>query len=82
MIDVNKSVVALELNFYSDVSAAVDKGMGAIFGPHWFFARWENNFIQTFQPSIEYLELLAVTAALLMWDYLITNQRVIIYCDN
>ena len=82
MIDVNKSVAALELDFYSDASAAVDKGMGAIFGPHWFFARWENNFIQTFQPSIEYLELLAVTAVLLTWDYLITNQRVIIYCNN
>ena len=69
MIDLNKWTSAVEINFYTDASAAQELGMGAIFDKHWFYTRWENNFISQENPSIEYLELLALTAALLTWGH-------------
>ena len=35
-----------------------------------------------FKPSIEYLELFAVTAAVLSWIHKFKNKRVILFCDN
>ena len=81
-VDLNHWMSASELMFYSDASAAETLGMGAIFNRHWFFTKWENNFIQMSKPSIEYLELLALTAALLTWGTEIKNQRIVVFCDN
>ena len=39
-------------------------------------------FHQNYNPSIEYLELVGLTAALLTWGKFITDQRVILFCDN
>ena len=69
------------LNFYSDVSAAEKLGFGAVFNNEWLCAQWEPNYMKN-KPSIEYLELLALTAALLTWGHELMNQRVKIHCDN
>ena len=69
------------LNFYSDVSAAEKLGFGAVFNNEWLCAQWEPNYMKN-KPSIEYLELLALTAALLTWGHELKNQRVKIHCDN
>ena len=83
MIDFHKETTsARKLNFTSDASANPLLGVGAYFDGHWFFAQWEPNYIATNKPSIEYLELYGVSAALLTWGPLLWNQRIIIYCDN
>ena len=42
----------------------------------------EEQYIEQYSPSIEYLELLGVTAALLTWGHLLKNIRIIVFCDN
>ena len=83
MIDLDKDVVTVtELEFYSDASANEILGFGAVFNNDWLFGQWEPNFINDMSPSIEYLELFALVAALLTWGDRIQHTRVIIFCDN
>ena len=66
MIDLEKmEFTAEQLNFSSDTSAAKKLGFGAVFNQNWLFSQWEPNFIKQMKPSIEYLELYAVVAAIL-----------------
>ena len=46
------------------------------------FAQWPPLFIVLNKPSIEYLELYALTAALITWADSIQNQRIVLFCDN
>ena len=82
MIDQDAMILARDLKFFSDASTSKRLGCGAVFNNHWLFAQWEPNFIKEEKPSIEFLELYALTAAVLTWGHLIKHQRVIIYCDN
>ena len=68
MIDFKESVDASSLNFYSDASASASLGFGAVYENRWIFGQWQANFINEQNPSIEYLELFGVTAAILTWD--------------
>ena len=65
---------------YSDASDRI--GVGAICGSEWMFQNWSPNFIHKYNPSIEYLELYGVTAAVLLWINQFKNRRVILFCDN
>ena len=69
-------------NFYSDASASHRKGMGAIFGDHYIICKWNSDFILRKKPSIEFLELYALVAAVLTWAPRLANLRVAIFCDN
>ena len=82
MVDFNVMLKAEDIGFASDTSANKILGFGAIFRNRWLFGQWEQGYIENCKPSIEYLELYAVTAALLTWGDQITNMRVIIKCDN
>ena len=82
MVDLDTVVSSTTLNFYSDASANASLGVGAVFNMHWLFAKWEPLYISKNKPSIEYLELFGVTAALLMWGDKLKDQRISIYCDN
>ena len=77
-----RTCYSTELNFYLDASKNKLLGFGAVFGNRWIYAQWEPNYIEANDPSIEYLELLALTAALLTWGHLLQNQRIVIFCDN
>ena len=46
--------------------------------------QWPEQFINKSDPGIEFLELYALTSALLLWrrDLKLSNARVTIYCDN
>ena len=79
-LDFSKFLVADEIDMYSDASGKI--GMGAICGSAWMFQTWPPDFIQKFKPSIEYLELFAVTAAVLTWIHQFKNKRIILFCDN
>ena len=83
MIDLYSVKDATQLDFYSDASAAEFLGFGAIFEDRWLYGQWERGFIkQNNPPSIEYLELYTLTAAVLTWGDQLQIQRIIIFCDN
>ena len=63
MVDLCQTVSAWTLCFYSDASANAKLGFRAVYNNQWLFAQWEPRYIEECQPSIEYLELLALTAA-------------------
>ena len=46
------------------------------------YGQWSANYIETFQPSIAYLELFALTATVLNWIHRFKNRRIILFCDN
>ena len=72
------------LAFYSDASRNGKLGFGAIMGDRWIVAQWPAGFVEDCQPSIEFLELFALTIAVLSWDddVKLQNTRVTVFCDN
>ena len=83
-IDLHTISYATTLNFYSDASLNARLGFGVIFQNRWTYGRWSESFIRQQKPSIEFLELYALVVGILIWgnDEQMTNNRVIIYCDN
>ena len=79
-LDFSSFLVADEIDMYSDASGKI--GMGVLCGPAWMYKLWNPEFIRKFRPSIEYLELYAVTAAVLTWIHQFKNRRIILFCDN
>ena len=84
MIDLASTTAqsAKQLEFYSDSSTSEILGWGAVFNQHWTFGKWPHNFIKLNKPSIEYLELFGLVAAIVTWEELTKNRRMIVYCDN
>ena len=74
------------LGLYSNASCNGDFGWGAVFleENRWIGAQWPKDFVENCQPSIEYLELYALVAAVLTWSdtQWMSNRRVTIFCDN
>ena len=79
-MDFSKFIVADEIDMFSDASGKL--GMGTICGSEWMFQMWPQDFLEKYKPSIEYLELFAVTAAVLAWIHKFRNSRIILFCDN
>ena len=84
MVDVDRFITSEQLFFYSDASANPELGFRAVFNQKWLFGQWELGFIRECSPSIEYLELFALTAAILTWaeDVELCNNRIVIFCNN
>ena len=78
--DFSSWIIADEIEMFSDASGRI--GMGALCGSSWMHQRWSAKFLDKCKPSIEYLELLGVTAAVLTWIHRFKNKRVILFCDN
>ena len=79
-LDFSKVLIAEEIDMYSDASGKI--GMGAFCGNAWMYQLWPPQFIEKYNPSIEYLELFAVTAGVLTWIHKFKNKRIILFCDN
>ena len=43
---------------------------------------WDSSWMKDQNPSIEYLELYAVTVAVLTWIKKFKNSRILLHCDN
>ena len=71
---------AQELDFYSDASGKI--GLRAVSNKSWMHAIWPPQFLAEKKPSIQYLELFALTAVVLCWIRRYKNRRIIIFCDN
>ena len=75
-------LTARDINMYSDSSRHFRKGFGAVCDDSWMFGVWDEEFMKREQPSIEYLELFAVTAAVVTWIHRFRNKRIYLFCDN
>ena len=72
MIDLKSTINATQLSFYSDASANERLCFRAVYRTKWLYGQWEKDYIkQKNGPSIEYLELFALTAAVLTWGPLL-----------
>ena len=81
-LDFSTFISAHEVNFYTDASANPNLGCGGISDLDWYILQWDADFITKYNPSINYLELYAVTVAITMWIQKYKNNRVCIFCDN
>ena len=73
---------AVELQFFSDASKAKKLGFGTLLNDHLAYSMWEDDFIEKYDPSIEFLELYAVTIGIYLWAHLMSNMSVILFTDN
>ena len=73
---------AVEIDMFSDASRNFNLGFGAYCGSEWSWGQWNYDFCTKVDPSIEYLELFAVLIAVLNWDKLFENRRIVLFCDN
>ena len=69
-----------QLFFYTDASGSV--GMGGICNQDWMHMQWDSEFIRNKKPTIQYLELYALLAAVLAWTQPFKNKYIEILCDN
>ena len=68
-----------EIMFYTDASSTI--GLGGFCNGSWMMDKWDSDFLKL-KPSIEFLELFAVTAGILAWIHRFKNKRIILFCDN
>ena len=82
-MDLTVRRTAQELNFYLDALASeVSGGLGCVFGKNWMKASWLEEFLKVKKPSIEYLELAALSMVVFAWGRYLKHSRVEIFCDN
>ena len=81
-LDYSTVMQAEELDWATDAAKSVKKGYGGHFKSHWFMGKWDNDFLRDKDPSIEFLELYALTISVLLWTSEIKNKRIVILCDN
>ena len=79
-LDFSHWLIADAIDLFSDASGKI--GLGAICGQSWLYMLWDKRELEKFQPSIEYLELFAVTVAVVTWIHRFKNRRIILFCDN
>ena len=77
-----QEVLATEINLLSDAAKSQTKGFGAICDKSWMYDAWNPSFIAEKDPSIKYLEIFAVTAAVLTWIKHFKNKRIYLFCNN
>ena len=80
-IDYSNISYATELDFYVDATLNPRLGFGGYNDSEWMQYRW-NGFVEECDPSIEYVELYALTACILAWTHKYSNQRIILFTDN
>ena len=81
-VDFSVELYATTLAFYADVSLNKNFGFGAVFRNRWIWGKWGSEFIVEQEPSIEFLELFALTAGILTWGRFLKNFRMIVFSDN
>ena len=78
-IDFTMILQAREINWYTDASGVI--GIGGIFNQHFYQQKWDSFALQV-NPSIQYKELLAVVASVLLWGKYFRNRRIKLFVDN
>lgn len=84
----NYGETAINQQFFTDASAAVDKGFAGFFRGSWFAYPWSDMgtaFLEAMKDneiSINYLELFALFAGVVRFGAAFKNKRVNVFCDN
>ena len=81
-MDFSRYWQADEIDMFSDATSNKMLGYGAMCAPEWCYEQWCQQFIETHNPNIAYLELYAVTVGVLNWIHRFANRRVVLFCDN
>ena len=66
-LDLNSFTEAEELDFHTDAAKNPKLGCGGKFGKMWYYLKWDEEFINRCNPSIEYLELYTVCMGIFIW---------------
>ena len=82
MVYLSEKLLANEIMFYSDASAAKNLGFGCIYNDSWIFGMWGENFMKNFNLSTECLELFGLCTGILTWQEELRNSCIIVFCDN
>ena len=81
-MDFNKKLTSQDIDMYTDASANPNLGCGGYSENNWFILQWDEVFMKKQEPSINYLELYAVSIAIFNWIYKYKNKRITLFCDN
>ena len=88
-MDFNNLWNAHILFWYTDASANRALGFGGIFDGKYFWGKWsdssqpgERNFIDKYNPSIEFLELYGVAVSVFLWLKYVPNRHICLFTDN
>ena len=73
---------AKTLDLFSDASRNFELRFGTYCGTEWIYQRWDPIFCAEKQPSIEFLELFALTVGVISWLKFFRNMRISLLCDN
>ena len=71
-----------DLKFYTNASRNKFFGAGGYCEKSWYLVKWDSDFMEEFNPSINYLELYAVTVAVILWLDRFADRKIAIFCDN
>ena len=69
-------------DFATDASKSATGGCRGVCGTDWYIMEWDQVFLNRYNPSINYLELFALTVGILSWADRFENQNVTFFCDN
>ena len=72
--DRNMFQMSIELSFYTDASGSI--GFGCFFDGRWIYGEWRKPFLKQAKPSIEFLELYALTVGVVALGAPHTEQEV------
>ena len=72
----------LVVMIFTDASANPLLGWGAWSSTSWMWDRWNPGFLNSFQPSIDFLELYAIVVAVFVWTPNRINKTVEIYRET
>ena len=76
-------IEAEDIDMYSDASGSMKKGgFGAYCGESWTAGKWDPIFMARCKPSIEFLELYALTVGVVLWIDRFKNRAINLFCDN
>ena len=76
-LDYANTLVATTIDWFTDASGKI--GFGGVWNKEWFHGKWDKDFLAEKKPSIEYLELFAVTISVLLWLENYRNSRIILF---
>ena len=79
-MDFSHTLLSTEIDFYTDASGRI--GFGGVCQNSFMWGLWDKQFLERENPSIDYLEMYAVAAAVLAWIHRFKNRRVTIFTDN
>ena len=82
-IDFDRVLRADTLNWYTDASGSMNLRCGGHYdNRRWFVRPWSQEFFKLHEPSIEFLELYAITLNVYLWPKEVQNRRIVLFCDN